>query len=441
MNILSKTIAELFCICCFFVGSFCVSGLWADEPNWNQFRGPKHDNHSFSTGIAKSWPKEGPKLLWQIDNIGEGYSNVVFYGDLMFTMGDVGDDCMLFALNKNDGKEIWKAPVGDAGMIGRYIGPRSTPAVDGERVFAYGQYGDFVCFDMKTGKELWGGNVADELGGRYMSNWGFSSSPIFDDDLVLLPVGGQDGTLVAFRKDGQRAWRSAGLTDGAPYSSVVPAMIAGQKQYLLFSGSGLHGIDSKSGNRLWSVSRFSERPVCSDPIAKDDIVLIASAYGMGANAYRIADNDGLDENSSKKDSPKFSVEEIYADRSLLNHHGGMILVDDHVYLTADRDLFCIDLKTGKVAWRNRSVGKGSVSYVDGHLIVRSEKADGEVALVEATPEEYREKGRFDEPDDSDKHNWTYPVLVDGRMYLRDQNVLRCYDLGRDLSGGHSGEAE
>lgn len=408
MNVFAKTLGLFICL------SFV---LQAEEPNWNQFRGPNHDNHSFSTDIVKSWPKEGPKLLWKIDNIGEGYSNVSFFDDMMFTMGDVGDDCFLFALDKKTGKEIWKSAVGDAGTVGRYIGPRATPAVDGERIFAFGQFGDFVCFDMKTGKELWGGNVAKELGGRYMSNWGFSSSPIFDDDLVLLPIGGEDGTLVAFHKDGQRAWRTGGLKDGAPYSSIVPAVFSGKKQYLLFTGTGLYGVDAKDGAILWGTDRPSERPVCSDPVFKDDIVLIASAYNIGANAYKIAEKDG-----------KFSAEQVYADPKLLNHHGGMILVGDHVYMTGEKDLFCVNIKTGETVWRDRSVGKGSVSYVDGHLIVRSEKADGQIALVEATPEEYREKGRFDEPEGTDKHNWPYPVIVDGKMYVRDQNLLYCYDL-------------
>ena len=391
------------------------------EPDWNQFRGPNHDNKCFTTGIAKAWPKGGPKLLWKIDDLGQGYSNLSFFGDTMFTMGDIGDECLLIAMDRSTGQRKWTAVVGDSGVVGRYYGPRSTPAVDGKRVFGYGQYGDFVCVDMETGKEIWGGDVVADLGGRYMNNWGYASSPIFDtvngEELVLVPVGGDGGTLIAFKKDGKQAWRTKDLKDPAPYMSIVPATLVGKKQYLLFTGSGLYGVDPDGGGILWGTDRPSSRPVCSDPVFLDDIVLCASAYNMGANAYRIS-----------KDGEKFKADQVYADSKLLNHHGGIVLHDGHVYMTGERSLFCVDLKTGKIAWENRSVGKGSVTFVDDHLIVRSETGDGAIALIEATPLEYREKGRFDQPDRSDKNSWTYPVVVDGKMYLRDQNVLLCYEL-------------
>lgn len=396
---------------------FGIVPLFAGEPEWNQFRGPNHDNKSFTMEIAKSWPEDGPKLLWKVGGLGEGYSNFSFHGDKMFTMGDVGQDCLLIALDRNTGKEIWKVVVGDSGAVGGYRGPRSTPAVDGERVFAFGQFGDFVCVEMESGKELWGGDVVADLGGQFMNNWGFSSSPIFDGEHVLLPVGGDGGTVVAFEKNGRRAWRSKDLKDPAPYGSVVPAVFDGVKQYLIFTQSGLYGLDPKNGDVLWRGVRETSRAVCSDPVFKDDVALVAQAYRMGAHGFRISRSDD-----------KFKAEEIYADPKLLNHHGGMVLVDDHVYLTGERNLFCVNIKTGETVWENRSVGKGSVSYVDGHLIVRAETGEGAVALVEATPEAYREKGRFSQPDRSDKNSWTYPVVVDGKMYIRDQNMLFCYEL-------------
>ncbi|MDR2757131.1 MAG: PQQ-like beta-propeller repeat protein [Planctomycetaceae bacterium] len=404
----------IFVLTLFFV-TLCT--LFAEEPNWNQFRGPNHDNKSFSTQIAKSWSEGGPKLLWKIDDLGEGYSNLSFYGDAMFTMGDIGEDCLLFALDKATGKKIWSTFVCESGGLGRYFGPRSTPAVDGQFVFAYGQFGDFICVDIKAGKEVWGGDVVDQLGGKYMNTWGFASSPIFDGDNVLLPVGGKDGTLVAFRKDGKQVWRTKNLKDDAPYSSVVPTEIEGKKQYLLFTLSGLYGIEPSNGDILWKTVRSMDRPVCSDPIFNDGVALVSTAYNVGANGYKITKKDG-----------KFVTEEVYADKELQNHHGGMVLVDNHAYFTTNRNLVCLELKTGKIIWQNRSVGKGSVTYVDGHLIVRSESGDGTIALVEATPEAYKEKGRFNQPNRSDKNSWTYPVIVDGKMYIRDQNVLLCYDL-------------
>jgi outer membrane protein assembly factor BamB len=400
---------------CVLMLSFGIS--FAEEPNWNQFRGPNHDNKSFSTGIARSWQKEGPKLLWKIDDLGQGYSNLCFYGDKMFTMGDIGEDCLLFALDRATGKKLWSTSVCRSGGLGRYFGPRSTPAADGKYVFAYGQFGDLVCVEMETGKEIWGGDVVDQLGGKYQNNWGFASSPIFDGENVIVPVGGTDGTLVAFKKDGKRAWRTKGLKDDAPYSSIVPVEIEGTKQYLLFTLTGLYGINPVNGDVLWGAARSMDRPVCSDPIFKDGVALVSTAYNMGSNGYRITKKDG-----------KFTTEELYVDKELQNHHGGMVLVGDYAYFTTNRNLVCLELKTGKIIWENRSVGKGSVTYVDGHLIIRSEAGDGTIALIEATPDGYKEKGRFNPPDRSDKNSWTYPVIVDGKMYIRDQNVLLCYDL-------------
>ncbi|MDR2115199.1 MAG: PQQ-binding-like beta-propeller repeat protein [Planctomycetaceae bacterium] len=408
-------ISRLIFVLTLLFSVLCTS--FAEEPNWNQFRGPNHDNKSFSTGIAQSWSEGNPKLLWKIDDLGEGYSNLSFYGNTMFTMGDIGENCFLFALDKTTGKKIWSTLVGKSGSVGRYFGPRSTPAVDGQFVFAYSQFGDFICVDMKTGKEIWGGDVVEQLGGKYMNMWGFASSPIFDGENVLVPVGGEEGTLVAFKKDGKRAWRTKNLKDDAPYSSVVPAEIEGKKQYLLFTLSGLYGIEPSNGDILWRTVRPMERPVCSDPVYKDGVALVSTAYNVGSHGYKI----------TKKDE-NFVTEEIYADKELQNHHGGIVLVGDYAYFTTNRNLVCLEMKTGKIVWQNRSVGKGSVTYVDGHLIVRSEAGDGTIALVEATPETYKEKGRFNQPNRSDKNSWTYPVIVDGKMYIRDQNVLLCYDL-------------
>lgn len=396
---------------------FMTSVLFAAEPNWNQFRGPNHDNKSFTTGIAKTWPEEGPRLLWKKDDLGQGYSHLSFFDDWMFTAGDIGEQCLLIAMDRHTGERKWASVIGRSGVVGRYFGPRATPSVDGKHVFAYGQYGDLLCVEMATGKEVWRLNAERDWGGKFMNNWGFSSSPILDDERILLPVGGQGGTLVAFDKDGKTLWRTKSLKDNAPYCSIVPAVLGGLKQYLLFTGTGLYGVDVKNGAILWGTDRPTDRPVCSDPVYKDDVVLVSSAYRMGSYGYRVT-----------KKGDAFSAEEIYRDTRLLNHHGGMILHGDHVYMTSERNLACMEIRTGKVLWENRSVGKGSLTFVDGHLIVRSESGDGTVALVEANPEKYVEKGRFDQPDRSDKNSWTYPMIVDGRLYVRDQNVLLCYDL-------------
>lgn len=415
-----RTLFFSFCYLAVFT-LFSVSSSTAAEPLWNQFRGPNHDNHSFSKDLLKEWPAEGPKLEKKIEGIGAGFGNVSFDEKRMYVMGDIGNDCCVLAFDRHTYEPLWKTPIADAGDVGRYVGPKSTPASNGKTVFAYGQYGDFASIDAETGKLNWCGSAPEELGGKYMGMWGYASSPIFVDDLVVIPVGGQDGTLIAFKvEDGQQAWRTKDLKDPAPYSSVMPAEIEGVKQLLLLSETCVSGINPKDGTLYWSIERRSNRnpAVCSDPIYKDGVVFVSSAYGMGSHGYKVT-----------KNGDKFTAEEIYADRRQQNHHGGIVLVGDHVYFTSDRELVCMEIASGQIAWTNRCVEKGSVSYADGHLLVRSERSpNGTIALVEANPKEYVEKGRFNQPELSNQQKWTYPVIVEGKMYIRDQGTLLIYAL-------------
>ena len=453
--------------------SLCILALLsfvvlAQEPNWNQFRGPNSDNHSASTGIAKSWGVEGPNLLWKIDTIGLGYAGISFFGDMMFTMGDIGDQCYVIAMDRNTGGEIWKKPVGRSGtgiaVGGRQaannsVGPLSTPACDGETVYVYGQYSDFVAYNMKDGKELWRTNTVAELGGNIMSNWAISPSPILDGDKILLPIGGDGGILGAFDKTGKLLWRSTEIKDAMSYASAVPVEIAGVRQYLVLTGgtgvtgsgrggpgggpgSGgraragggqgappafaldpdanckLVGISATDGKVLWQAPFRGQRAIASDPVLCGDVVMAGCGYGVGADFYRIT-----------KSGNEFKAEKFLEDESLLAHHGGIVAVKDHFYLLSDRKgLTCIEAKTGKIVWENRSVGKGSLTYADGVLFLRSEGGDGTVAMVEATPERYKELGKFNQPYRSEKNSWTYPAVMDKKLYLRDQGVLLCYAL-------------
>jgi hypothetical protein len=416
-------VKHIVCLSCVLVLLNFVT--LAQEPNWNQWRGSNSVNHSLSTGIAKSWSAEGPKLLWKIDTIGTGYSCFSFFGDMMFTMGDVDNQCWAFALDRKTGKEIWRSstPVGKAGSglgEGRQSsGPLSTPACDGENVYVFGQYGDFVAYSMKEGKEQWRTNIVNDLGGGKMSMWGFAQSPILDGDKILLPIGGDGGTLGAFDKSGKLLWRSTEIHDQTGYTSVVPAEIGGVRQYMLLTGESLVGISPADGKILWGATFPGKTAVCSDPVLCGDVIMASCSYGVGAYFYRIA-----------KEGNTFKASEFKAALTeLQSHHGGIIAVGNHFYLmTNANNLACVEAKTGNVIWTNRGVGKGSMHYVDGKLILRSESGDGTIAMVEATPAGYKELGRFDQPDRSDKNSWTYPVVVDKRLYIRDQNLLLCYDL-------------
>ncbi len=390
----------------------------AQEKGWNQWRGPDHTGKSYSANLLPSWPESGPKLLWRIDTLGEGFSNFSFLGDTMFTMGDKDGKCKAIALNCKDGQILWETPIGEAAAPGRYVGPKSTPATDGERVYVLGQLGDAAALDVKTGEIVWEFNVAEKLGSKIGSPWGYATSPILDGDQLIYTIGGSVGFLVSLdKKTGEKIWQSEELKEDGSYASAVPVDFDGVHQYIVHSNFGLAGIDAKDGKLLWRVDRPRRVAICSDLMPVGNFIVASSAYGEGLNGYDI-----------KKSGNTFEVSELYADKRLENHHGGIVSVGDYVYLLTNRELVCLNVKTGETAWSNRSVGKGSITVADGKLIVRSEGSDGTIALVEASPEAYKEISRFNQPDRSDKNSWTYPLIVDGKMYIRDQGVLFCYSL-------------
>ncbi len=317
------------------------SSLYAAD--WMQWRGPNHDGVSTETGLMKSWPEDGPKLLWKADGLGGGYSNISFANDMIYSLGDRDDGCFLYGLDIDSGKERWKLRVGNGGASENpyaYAGPRCTPATDGHRVFAIGQLADLVCADAKTGKEHWRINVEEQLGGGVMLNqgdsgitWDYSMSPIIDGDRVVLPVGGKDGTVIAFQRDADEfklLWRSSDVSDLAPYSSIVPVTIGKIAQYLLFTDKRVAGLDAGSGKLLWSVDRPGKVAVCSDPVYHMDgettcYIMVSSGYGVGAHGIKVVAEDG-----------KFLAEEIFKNPRLESHHGGLVRIGDYFYMLTQR---------------------------------------------------------------------------------------------------------
>ncbi|MBI4564263.1 MAG: PQQ-like beta-propeller repeat protein [Planctomycetes bacterium] len=390
---------------------------FAKDPEWNQWRGPNRDGHSPDTGLLKEWPEEGPPLAWKTTKIGAGYSSVSFVKDRIFTMGDVEDGCALIALDPADGKTLWTAKVGEPGGGGGYPGPRCTPATDGKLVFALGQFGDLICVEVGSGKERWRKHLQQDFGGKVMSGWGYAESPLLDGDHLICTPGGSKGTVLALKKeDGEPVWRSEDFRDPASYASLVPAEIGGVRQYIVLTDRRVAGVEAKSGKLLWKARRAGRTAVAATPIIHDGFVFVSSGYGVGCNGFKVSASDGA-----------FTVEEVYSGKQLQIHHGGVIRVGNHVYGLDDRQgLKCIELKTGNEVWRERSVGKGSITYADGHFFAWGER--GKVALVEATPEGYKEKGRFDPPEARNQGAFAHPTVFGGKLYIRDQSVLLCYDV-------------
>jgi outer membrane protein assembly factor BamB len=378
--------------------------------NWPQWRGPNRDGISKETGLLKQWPEAGPPLAWKAAGAGRGYSSFSVANGKLYTMGLRGDREFVVAFDVTTGKEAWATAHGSAFRNDRGDGPRGTPTVDGDRVYALGGNGDLSALDARTGKLIWSKNVLKEFGGSNIT-WGISESPLVVGNKLLVNAGGQGASIVALNKtDGSLIWKSQ--NDEAGYSSAIPLEVNGGTQVIFFTAERAVGLDIKDGRLLWDYSKPSNRTAnAATPIARGNRVFISSDYGTGGGVVEI--------------KPDNKAQEIWFNRDMKNHHSSSVLIGDYLYGFSSSILTGMKFDTGEIAWRDRSVGKGSLVYADGHLYCFSE--NGVVGLVEATPEGYKEKGRFRIQQDS-LPTWTHPVIAGGRLYLRDQDTIYAFDV-------------
>lgn len=399
---------------------FACGSATLPAADWPQFRGPNRDGISPEKGLLKQWPANGPRLVWKSSGLGAGYSTVSVVGDRIYTAGDRSDASFVFEINARDGKQLWMAKLGKPGAPGwgGFAGPRAIPTVDNDLLFIMDQWGELVCFEAATGVERWRKDMTKDLGGA-RPEWGFSESPLVDGDKVICTPGGPKGAIAALdRKSGALLWQTKDFTDPAHYSSCIVTEIGGVRQYIQLTPASVVGV-STDGQVLWRTPRRGETAVIPTPICHDGYVYVTSGYGAGCNLFKITAADG-----------KFTIAQVYANKDMENHHGGVILVGECVYGYSERNGWtCMDFKTGAVRWKEKArFGKASLVYADGCFYLRLENKAGTVALIEASPLGYREHGRFDPPNRSDKNSWPYPVISGGKLFLRDQDVLLCYDV-------------
>lgn len=386
--------------------------------DWPCYGGPAFDNVSRESGLLKSWPDGGPPQAWTATGLGEGYSSVTVAEGLVFTMGNVQTSETVTALDLETGKKVWQQKTAPASQLQAGDGPRGTPTYDEGNVYALGGNGDLSCLNAQTGKPVWQKNILQEFGGRNIQ-WGISESVLIDGEKLICTPGGANGTLVALnKKSGKVLWRS--LVPGkspAGYSSAIVAEVDGIRQYVQFLHAGVVGVRADNGEFLWGNDDSANGTAnCSSPLFADNMVFSASGYGKGGAMVKLTAR-----------GKKVEATHAYHTNKMESHHGGMVLLDGHVYGSSDPGVVrCLELATGNVKWEDRSVGKGSITCADGHLYVRSER--GPVALVEANPASYVETGRFDQPDRSNAQAWAHPVVAQGKLFLRDQNSLLVYDV-------------
>ena len=398
--------------------------------SWPTFRGPERTGVSADTGLLDRWPESGPKLVWETAGAGNGYASVAISDGKIYTLGDGlstadDDDEYLVCFDQKTGRQLWAAKTGSPWTNGKpsWQSSRSTPTVDGDRVYVLTPHGELICVGT-DGNEQWRRHLKDDLGGKKADGWGYSESVLIDGDRLICTPGGTKCTMAALNKmTGETIWTTVRSEDrGAGHASVVIANVGGMRVYVQTTGSGALGVRASDGKLLWSYGIQRTTAVIPSPIVRGDLVFFSAGYGTGGALLRqVKTADGV------------TADEIYGvNPKLANKHGGIVLVGDYLYGDSDDrgTPFCADLMTGEVKWKSRGSGKksASVTSADDKLIFRY--SNGVVALVPASSDQYNETGSFTVPGSGDRPSWAHPVVVGGKMYLREADKILCYDVSK-----------
>jgi len=400
--------------------SLGITSLLIAAADWPQWRGPDRTGISKDTGLLQEWPKDGPTLHWKATDIGTGYSSPAVVGGRVYLQTTRGNEEFALALDEKTGKQLWSTAIGKVGKnLGpQYPGTRSTPTVDGDLLYCLASDGELNCLDTH-GKVVWHKSLPKDLAGK-VGMWAYSESVLVDGNLVICTPGGSAATLAALnKKTGEVVWKGA-VPGGevADYASIMPVEVGGKKEYVQFMRKGTVAVDAETGKFLWRYDRTIDPGAnILTPVVQGDKIFTAGSRTGG----------GLVQLSS--DGNKVAAKEVYFNKAVAPSIGGAVLVDGYLYGSSMAMLFCAEFATGKVKWTNRSVGPASVCFADGRLYVRGYDS-GEVALVDASPDGYKEVGRFKQPQRSKIQAWPHPVVANGGLYLRDQDVLLCYDVAK-----------
>lgn len=421
MKTTSRRFFAIAVISCAALWGLAFAGHGADWPQW---RGPERNGISAETGLLQEWPQSGPERLWEANDIGDGFGAPAVVDDRVYVLGNRGlDNEFVQALSVEDGERLWRTRLGKVGNPDQrpnYPAARSTPTVEGDRLYALGSDGDLVCLETSSGEVQWRRNLREDFQGE-PGEWAYAESPLIDGEKLVCTPGGEEATLVALNKEtGELIWKSAVPGgDEAAYASIQVAEVDGLRQYVQFLGDGLVGVEAATGRFLWRFDETAEGSPANIPtpvVHNDRIYSATKAAGGGMIRLEV-------------DQGEVEVHPVYTRQKLPYAPGGAVRVGDYLFGTTAQTLLCVELATGHIRWEERSIAPASLCYADGHLYLHGE--NGDVALVEATPEGYREKGHFSptgQPDRGRAKAWAHPALADGRLYIRDANKLWCYSV-------------
>ena len=383
--------------------------------DWPQWRGPDRNGISKETGLLQAWPAKGPAVVWTMSGLGRGYGSIAVRGDRIFVQGLRGRQTYVDSLDRATGKSVWSTSLGTGGDNDRGPGPRGTPTLDGDRLYVLTETGVLACVRVADGTVVWQRNILREFGGQNIG-WLISESPLVDGDRVVVTPGGRGAGMVALDKmTGKTIWAAKELSDEAGYSSVVIVDVGGIKAYTTITASAGVGVRASDGKVMWRYPEAANNVAnITTPVVSGNQVFYTSNYDTGGGLVRLTPQNG-----------ELRAAKGYFTRDMQNHHGGVVLVNGTLYGFNNAILTAIDFATGRMLWRDRSVGKGAVVYADNRLYALGES--NVVGLAEVTPTGYRETGRFTIADQGFP-SWAHPVVSGGRLYIRNQSTLTAYNI-------------
>jgi outer membrane protein assembly factor BamB len=397
------------------VSTSTSAAIPAGTPFWPRFHGPKGDNLSSDTGLLKEWPKSGPPLLWTAKGLGHGYASVTLANGLIYTAGNIDEKTVVTALDL-DGKLRWQADNGPA-WTRDYPGTRGTPTIDGDRVYHESPLGELTCYDAKSGQKIWSVNILKQFDGQNIT-WALAESVLIDGDRLICCPGGDKASVAALdKKTGKTVWTTPSTGVKTSYASPVLVEDQGLRMILTMNSKAFLAVNADTGELLCTFPHQTSYDVnATSPIYREGHVFLCSGYGTGSVLLKLTVN-----------GKKASVEQVWKNKDLDNHHGGVIFLDGYLYGAAYRgNWVCLEWKTGKRMYSERGVGKGSLTFADGMLYTLSEQRD--LGLVEATPKAHKVISKFKIPSGGEGPSWAHPVVCGGRLYVRHSDQLYAYDV-------------
>ena len=415
-----RFVTAAICVCAIGVmlaGQTPAAPVAPASSDWPQWRGPDRNGISKETGLLQEWPAAGPAQVWSLTGLGGGYGSLAISGNRVFVQGLRGSMTLVHAIDRATGKYLWSKNLGRGGDNDRGPGPRGTPTVDGDRLYVLTENGLLACLRVEDATVVWQRDILREFSGRNI-NWLVSESPLVDGDRVIVTPGGSGAGIVALNKmTGATIWTSKDLSDEAGYSSAVVVDVGGVRAYTTITSDAGVGVRASDGKLMWRYQNAANNTAnITTPLVSGHQVFYTSAYGTGGGLVNLTAQGG-----------ELRATEVYFTRDMQNHHGGVVLVNGTLYGFNNAILTAIEFASGRMLWRDRSVGKGAVTYADNRLYMLSE--DNVMGLAEVNASRYRETGRFSIPDQG-LPSWSHPVVAGGRLYVRNQGTLTVYNVAR-----------